>query len=106
MRPGPKVLDIFKNCDTVPVQAKSVCIFGIGKMGLGQAEQHCTLFVHMSSFLYATLQLIGASLASEEVYQHVFDNFNKFQIPDKQTKLCMEKASAVKMDKSETETYH
>jgi hypothetical protein len=67
-------------------------------MGLGQAEQHCTICVHMSSFLYATLQLIGASLASEDMFLAILINF-------KQTKLCMEKASAVKMGKSETETY-
>ena len=36
-------------------------------MGSGQVEQHCTLCVHMSSFLYSTVQLPGFSLASVEV---------------------------------------
>ena len=40
---------------------------GVGKMGYCQAQQHCTLSVHMPSCLYSTVQLIGASLASVEV---------------------------------------
>jgi hypothetical protein len=32
-------------------------------MGLGQAKQHCTFCVHISSCLYLTAQLTGATLS-------------------------------------------
>ena len=38
-------------------------VLGSGKMGLGQAEQHCTFRVHVYKFFYFTVQIPGALLA-------------------------------------------
>jgi hypothetical protein len=38
-------------------------VFGFSKMGLGQAEQHSSLFVNISKCLYSSLQLPDVSLA-------------------------------------------
>ena len=73
-----------------------------GKMGFGQAEQHCTHSVHMSSCLYSTVQLQGASLASVEVWlTFSSSNFTKIPTPNIQTskqhtKLQIEQALPVK----------
>ena len=37
----------------------------VGKIGLGQAEQNCTLCLHIISCLYCAVQLPGARLASK-----------------------------------------
>jgi hypothetical protein len=40
----------------------SLYVLGFSKKGLGQAEQHSTLFVHISKCLYSAVQLPGANL--------------------------------------------
>ena len=51
----------------VAVTGKECLQVGIDKMGYGRAEQHCTLCVHMSTWLYSSLHLPDTSLASVEV---------------------------------------
>ena len=55
-------------------------------MGLGEAEQLCTLSVDMCSCLYATVQLAGASLAVAEVSLRLLEEVGK----TRHTAVCVE----------------
>jgi hypothetical protein len=52
-------------------------VLNLNQKGLDQAEQLCRLSVHMYSCLYSTVQLTGASLASEEVSLTLVNEFVK-----------------------------
>ena len=67
----------------------------MGEMGLGQAEQHFTLSLHMYNCLYSTVYLPGASLASIEVLLTISQNCGRPEIEDGQINRQIDRYTAV-----------